>query len=422
MLELLKYFYRSKLFFSIVSFPIKLFDFMNFSKRDEIVFYGYHGRYNGNAKALYEYYLKIDSELKPVWLLDSRDCDLDIDKSKVYFLPSKKSSLLEHFKFLFKLHKAKVIVVTSVGDLHIYRMLLLKKKHKEVLLPHGISLKLNGIMAKHLDKEQKKIWIDIPKRFDMISVASRIDKYSISSGFRFDPNKIKITGPQRRDNQITSISYKQKLDIKKELLKKIKLESKISNETNLLLYAPTHRDHKVVDYTFSLLENIENFDLNDLNDYLVKKNTVLFLREHMVSKYDKDKIKDDVKSLKNIFFLTPQLLPEVESFVLAFDVIITDYSGIYLEWLESGISLAFIPFDLKEYKEKRGLTLPDNIMYPGPLILSQSDFYEYLDHMKIQDEKYKEKRIFLSSLLFEVPKDNSCKLTELEIERLLEND
>ncbi|MBT5491334.1 hypothetical protein HOK00_03315, partial [bacterium] len=101
MLRLLKYLYKSKLLFSIVSFPMKLFDFMNFSKRDEIIFYGYHGRYNGNAKVLYEYYLTIDNGLNPIWLLDNRDCNLDIDENKSFILPSKIASTLEHLKFLF---------------------------------------------------------------------------------------------------------------------------------------------------------------------------------------------------------------------------------------------------------------------------------------------------------------------------------
>ena len=61
------------------------------------------------------------------------------------------------------------------------------------------------------------------------------------------------------------------------------------------------------------------------------------------------------ENLRNTIFLTQQVLPEVEFYMSAFDSIITDYSGVYLEWLESDISLAFLPFDLEEYREKEAL-------------------------------------------------------------------
>ena len=64
-----------------------------------------------------------------------------------------------------------------------------------------VCLKSTGIMAKHLSKSQKRIWVNIPQRFDLISAASIVEKYWLSAGFVFDPNKIKVLGPQRKDKE-----------------------------------------------------------------------------------------------------------------------------------------------------------------------------------------------------------------------------
>jgi CDP-glycerol glycerophosphotransferase len=391
---------------------------MNFSKRDEIIFYGYHGRYNGNAKVLYEYYLTIDNGLNPIWLLDNRDCNLDIDENKSFILPSKIASTLEHLKFLFKLHKARVIVVTSVGDLHIYRMLLWKKNHVEILLPHGISLKLNGIMAKHLEKEQKKIWLSIPKRFDMISVASRIDKYSISSGLSFDPNKIKIIGPQRRDVQSNLISLDKKLEIQKSILSNTNLNIKENeiNDYTFILYAPTHRDHKKNSIISTLLSNIDGFDMKKLNAFLEKNRIILFLREHMESQNNLNNNESDLSSVR---YLSQVDVPNIDYLLYGFDLLITDYSSIYLDLIDYDISIAFIPYDLDEYEEKRGLTLAANTFFIGPSLLRQEEFISYLENRKLIDKKYIEKRKYLTSLLFEIKVGESCKMTVKEINKLI---
>ena len=277
MIKLLKFIYRSRILFWILTLPFKFIDFINLKKKDEIFFYGYRGRYIGNAKALFEYYLENDTGIKPIWLLDKRDNKFVANKDGTYPLPSKQSNIWVHIKFIFRLQKSRVLVVTSVGDLSVHTQFLFNKKHIKVLLPHGVSLKSTGIMAKHLSKSQKRIWVNIPQRFDLISAASIVEKYWLSAGFVFDPNKIKVLGPQRKDKENKNTGYS-KFETKIKLLEDSNISVDITNDTKFILYAPSHRDHKELSYNFTLFENIENYNLIDLDKYLGDKDVILFLK------------------------------------------------------------------------------------------------------------------------------------------------
>jgi CDP-glycerol glycerophosphotransferase len=421
MLNIIKKIYKLKLLFYILTIPVRMFDLLFIKNKDEIVFYGYHGRYNGNAKVLYEYYLKNNSSLLPVWLLDEKDKNFFNGKShKYYFLPNKNCGVWSHINFFIKLFKAKVIVVTSVGDLHIYRSMLSKRKYFEILLPHGITLKSFGIMAKHLTNKQKKIWIDVPKRFDLISVASRVEQYWTSAGFRSPPQKIKIIGPQRRDVLPLKISNNDKLYLKKTIISSTSLnidDSTLGGYT-FIIYAPTHRDHKLDEDAETLLHNLEGFNINILDEFLLENDIILFLREHMVAQLN---IKNDINDYKAIYYLSPLDVPDIDSLIYGFDLLITDYSGIYLELLQSDMSLAFIPYDLEEYEKERGLILPADTISTGYTITSQKEFIYYLQNRISIDKSYESKREYLSSLLFEVKHGDSCRKTKNEIDKIVNN-
>ena len=377
--------YFAKFLFYLLTIPIRIFDFFFIINKKEILFFGYHGRYNGNAKVLYEYYIKSDSSLTPVWLLDEKDLDIfDKKSNKYHLLPTKNCGFWIHCQLLFKLFRAKVIVVTSVGDLHIYRLMLSKFRHVEILLPHGITLKSVGVMAKHLTEDRKKVWIDVPKRFDLISVGSRIEKYLISTGFSFPMHKIKILGPQRRDVLPKKLLMREKLYLKKVILSNTSItmnDDEIQNH-EFIVYAPTHRDHKdnyADNELGTLLYNLEGFDIDMLDTFLYKNNILLFLREHMVAQLSTNKEKIQHKM---IHYLSPLDVPDIDSLIYGFDLLITDYSGIYLELLESDMSIAFMPYDLEEYETRRGLILPHDNLFAGHIISSQKESKYFIESVE----------------------------------------
>ena len=415
--KFIKLIFSNYFLFFIISLIFKLIDILFLKKKNEILFYGYKGRFTGNSASLFKYCQLNKVKFNPIWLLDKRDSEYFKDESSFFFLPTKNSSVYEHIKLLFKIASANVLVVSLVGDLRLYSSLLYSKKRLEILLPHGITLKTGGIMSKHLNKNEKKLWEKIAKRFDLVSVSSKMQKYIVSSSLNINPEKVKILGIQR------GVHYPNKLhDNKNKLFQEIynKLDKELNYENFLnstkLLYAPTHRDHISLEYKNTLLEKIDGFNLQKLNEFLRNENMILFLREHAESKLKSSNENLNLKS--NIINFSIEDFPDIEKYLKFIDVIITDYSGIFVEHLMTKKSLAFALFDLDEYEFNRGLILPKNVLFPGYIFQSQDNLISYLKNREIIDKSYIEQRKYLNSLFFEKSSEGACKRTMEEIYKL----
>lgn len=419
--SLVKFLYSNQFLFLVLSLPIKIIDILFIRTRNEILFYGYRGRYNGNSASLFRYYLSKKNHLNPTWLLDKKDFEQFGFNENYFLLPNKNSNALEHIRLLLKIAFAKVVVVTSVGDLRFYCSLLYSKKRIEVLLPHGTTIKSGGVMTKHLNRSQKKIWSTHADRFNIVSVSSRVEQYWTSSMLNLKPEKIKILGAQRGEFSNGDL-YDEKN--KNQQLKIIFNESGIDIKNNNLLkatkvlYAPTHRDHLTDNYT-TLLEKIDGFNLVELNKFLKKENIILFLREHAVS--NKDISVKDSKLESNIINLTSEKFPDLEKYLSFIDVIITDYSGVYLEHLMSKKSLAFALFDVEDYERDRGLVLPKEVLFPGYIFKSQKELIYYLTNRVSIDHAHVNQRQYLHSLLFEKNSVGACERTMKEINNAIKN-
>ena len=417
--KIINYLYKKKFLFFIIAIPVKLFDILFIKKRNRILFYGYKGRYSGNSASLFRYCLSNESKFEPIWLLDKRDVESFDGHGNYFLLPNKNSSLLNHIKLFLKVASANVIVVSSVGDLSIYCSLLYSKKRLEILLPQGITIKSGGVMSKHLNSQQKEIWKIHSKRFDIISATSRLEQYRISSSLNLSPEKIKILGVQRAEFNSDKSDDNEIDRYFEEIFDKLDKNYKDLNffKATKVLYAPTHRDHLNLNYKNTLLEKIDGFNLDELNLFLKNENIILFLREHAESV-----TKTYAKNLhlkSNIINLNTEDFPDIEKYLKFIDIIITDYSGIFIEHLKSKKAFAFALFDFEEYESDRGLTLPKDILYPGYIFRSQDKLIYYLKNKDIINSRYENHKKYLYSLFFEKSSEGSCKRTMEEIYKLI---
>ena len=416
--SLVKALYSNRSLFLVLSFPIKLIDILFVRPKNEILFYGYNGRYNGNSSSLYRYCLSKKNQLSPIWLLDKQDLNQFGNSKNCFLLPSKNSNILEHIKLLLKIAHARAVVVTSVGDLRLYCSLLYSKKRIEVLLPHGITIKSAGIMARHFNKNERKIWSTHPSRFDLVSVSSRVEQHWISSGFNLNPEKVKILGIQRGEYSSDNLKDEKNTRQLENFFTELGIDTSNINlsKATKVLYAPTHRDHLSSQYS-TMLENIDGYNLQELNHFLKENNILLFLREHAIS--DKNTLDKDSALESNVIHFSPVKFPDIEQYFHHIDVIITDYSGIYLEHLMSKKSLAFALFDIDDFEINRGLNLPKEILFPGHIFKSQKEFVYYLKNRVSIDQSYINQRKYLHSLLFEKSSEGACRRTMVEIEKMI---
>ena len=110
------------------------------------------------------------------------------------------------------------------------------------------------------------------------------------------------------------------------------------------------------------------------------------------------------KKLRNITLITEKQLKkedmEFYETLNAADLLITDYSSVYFDYLLLDRPLIFVPVDLEEYIETRGLLLePYDAWTPGPKCLDQAHLEREIVRNLTHPEAYTQERKALSRIV-----------------------
>lgn len=155
----------------------------------------------------------------------------------------------------------------------------------------------------------------------------------------------------------------------------------ITTDKKIIVYAPTWKGQ---------LYNSVNIDLTDL------KAAVRYLKEHINSDeyevflrvhyfvYRAILLDEEMRKICIPFTIdTSELLPAV-------DILISDYSSIFFDFLGTGRPILFYVPDLSDYAENRGLYIPMEEM-PGPVSETLEGISEYINHIEKIKTDYAEK-------------------------------
>jgi len=80
----------------------------------------------------------------------------------------------------------------------------------------------------------------------------------------------------------------------------------------------------------------------------------------------------------------------------------------------------FIPYDLEEFKQKRGLNFSYNDYTPGPKISSQKELIEWLNKFRNGDDPYIKERKKMKDLVHTYQDGKSCKRVANLINKMLQ--
>lgn len=381
-----------------------LIDLIFFSTKKDIIFHGYKGIPSGNNLALYDF-------IKSNRLLN---CNLywtgyvknfnSINSTYSRETPQRDASFIAHISYLFFLMRFKVIIVESAGDLSFYLRFLSNRFRLKVLLLHGFCLKGCGVLTPNLNKEQKKIWSQVGSSFDLISVSSQLEKYLLSSTFNASPNNCVVMGPQR---PIGAKVHKECHRSEARSLIDATYNINLDNDQKIIFYTPTHRDHNP-GFKRPILFGFDSY--SDLNEELIKSNTILFLREHGYSSEDTQTDMSNIIDTNNAEIIDFHLL------YAGIDGLITDYSGIFLEYLRSDMNIGFWQYDIRAFRQARGFSISENIFKTGSQIKNPTSFINFINLTSVSKE-VRILREFWHELLYENSTEESLILTVNEIKR-----
>ena len=207
-----------------------------------------------------------------------------------------------------------------------------------------------------------------------ISASEHATRKFICPSFNTQIDKVQITGLPRTDIFFSEIPGAE-IDIDADLEKKIK-QLQTTKPKRLILYAPTFRRGKDPSSPLSQLKFIE------LEKYLSERNYHLIISLH--PKFSKSKWLPEEK-FQHIHFSNPGL--DKYPLLKHFDLLVTDYSSIFMEFLLLDIPTIFHVYDMEEYTTVQGIhqDMWENI--PG---LRTKTFNELLSVMDLELEELKQ--------------------------------
>ncbi len=146
----------------------------------------------------------------------------------------------------------------------------------------------------------------------------------------------------------------------------------------VIFYAPTFRDSEEMVY--------QALPIKELNDILKKSKKVLFIKNHVKSKYS-DILHKRAEGLSNVIILNKNL-DAMELLLKECDVLITDYSSAYFDYLLTERPIIFFVPDYEEYlAQSRELYFKYNDVTPGYKVKNGKDILSVIEGDKWEDSQ-----------------------------------
>lgn len=265
----------------------------------------------------------------------------------------------------------------------------------------GIIMKNCGLM----DKKCKEFSFtpEEYKQIDKICVASQMSMFIQSAFSAIPEDKYEITGNPRTDTLMLADG---KINLEKLLGKKIKNKKIIFNMPTFHI----HENSGVINgEKFNDAIKIKNFDYKNFDEFLEKNEIICISKvHHAEERFITKKVKN--LKLKNMIFISNEDLDkhnfDLYEILNSGDLLITDYSSIYGDFLFMDKPILFVNQDIDKYREERGLSLePYEFWTAGPKVQSQHQLQEEIKIYLNNEDYYKQKRKELREVFFK-HKDN----------------
>ncbi|MDK1226866.1 CDP-glycerol glycerophosphotransferase family protein, partial [Cronobacter turicensis] len=273
------------------------------------------------------------------------------------------------------------------------------RNQRYISLWHGMPFK----KICYLGENDYKGMID----YSAIRIAtSEVMRSIISASFREKANNVYITGQPRNDFLFKPIK-----------LADVGLES--CKNKKIIMLAPTFRMNNEdkrysdgVEITDNNFLRVDDFSLNEIDGYLEKNNAHLILKLHP---YEEEYFRGVATLSSNVTIISSEELTQknidLNQLLSLVDILITDYSSIYLDYLILNKPLVFLVPDVDAYSSSRGgFTLePFDFWTPGDKVNNQNSLLESIDKIISGNDEYTERRGQVNSIINKYDDANSSQ-------------
>ncbi|PKV63835.1 CDP-glycerol glycerophosphotransferase (TagB/SpsB family) [Polaribacter sp. Hel1_33_96] len=350
-------------------------------KNNFIVYHSFPD-FSDNCFTFFCYVLDNHKEYKNIWLISKRDKEkyskllANYTTSSNYLIVEKKS-----FSGVYYFCKSKYVFFTH----GLFNEVNLSKKQININLWHGMPLKNIG----HLDNNSR-----VPKS-DFVIATSALFQNIMSKAFLIKNENVLITGQPRNDLILTN---------KYSLLDLVQKKSTDFDKT--VLWMPTYRKSVIGDVRKDgNLEEMNDFFeekyLIKLNEFFLSTKSICFIKLHPMDYLDVN----DFKTYTNLVFLNNASFEEkgisLYSVLQNTDLLLTDFSSIYIDYLLLNKPIGFLISDFDQYSNSRGFVFEDPKEFmPGEIITHKKELIPFLQNLlfanqdNFEEERAKTRDIF----------------------------
>ena len=375
-----------------------------FNKKEDVWVFGVtSGReYFDNSKYLFEYVSESTNDIS-VWL--SKD-DVIIDNIR------NQGRNAYHFYSLKGIYYAliakNIIVSYSYNDVSLF-CYLIPWRSKIINLFHGTPLKK---LAKSEELNITKIvrnimYLYLGKKYDLIIGTSDVSVEKLNNFFKLNKSIYRITGYPRND----ALFEKEASIYVKQL--------KTNSTKKIILYMPTFRQDTVDSEDFNLFDSF-GFDEKQLNRVLTQNNAIFLIKLHYRDYQKSVKLLKSLNKSKNIFVVNnTDISNDIYPLLSKVDLLVTDYSSVYFDYLLLDKPIIFASFDIDTYESQdRGFYFNYSKITPGPKVCNWNELCKELGINLKDSGKFSEERYKINSYVNFYKDNGSCERTYFAIKSL----
>ena len=342
-------------------------------KNNRIAFGSWMGeKYDDNSRYIYEYMLNNNKydDYEINWITSDRKIYNKLIKEHkpvLYSEDKQTKQFLKKAKYIFYTTNEIDIGKNNIG--YIGGSII-------VNLWHGIPIKKIMYDDEHSQLNQKKIKNFIKRvvrllpyrKTYVISTSEQVSKI-YQHAFRVKPSKIIALGQPRNDIFFNEHEnpYEKRFSGKK-----------------IILYMPTHRNEGKTKIDINKI-----MDVSYLNSWCERNGYLFVIKKHF---YHRDELPIDNTMYNSVIEITSEET-DVQELLDAANVLITDYSSCYIDYLLLNRPIIFYNYDIDLYqKNDRGMYFDYDKITPGYKCKDFTEVINYLDCIIKGEDKYKTER------------------------------
>lgn len=361
--------------------------------------------YSDNAKALYGYLVtnQIHHQYEIVWLVNDPEVLQKLTQMGV------KTYLEKSIPGLYNIFRSKCIIGT-----HNHYCGIKAKNQYLVNLWHGVPLKAMGYVDRLETENALRAFKEGGDADDVLVTTSSIVRNVMVTSFLIDPRKVVITGQPRNDYLFMNSEQQPLAEL---------LDCDTSKYNKLVLYMPTFRIGR--DRIEGTTEHLDFLRSERFNKFLSDENMLFVLKLHPFEEkywFSQGNFK---QCNGNIVILKTECLTNhlitIYEVLKNFDILITDYSSIYFDFLLLNRPIIFLPLDLEDYARTRGFLLePYDFWASGPKVTTVEMLIDEIRKCISDPTYYENERAIVNNLINQFQDGNSCGRVWKEILRMAE--